>query len=239
MGKRGKKTKTAKKIKIVKPLSVSTKKSIIPKCPKKEEDFSPRSMRNKKVIKYVDDDEEFRPRSVCVSPKKIKDFIYGTRQIKTRTQSKKINNNLLKKNKKNNKGKINKKNNKGKKKNKINNRNNKKQKKEENEEIEFEEIDIIESDDSKKNKKDNNDLFNKEMIKDLKPFMSQTINDSIKILNEEQKKFFEDIKNEQQLFFVKINESILNVLSLNSNNCNSVNNEIKKQKIVNSQNLSV
>ena len=236
MGKRGKKTKTAKTIKIVKPSSVRTKKSVIQKCPKKEEDFSPRSMRNKKVIKYVDDDEEFRPRSVCVSPKKIKDFINETSQIKNRTQSKKINNNLIKKNNKNNKGKINKKNNKGKKKN---NRNNKKQKKEENEEIVFEEIDIIESDDSKKNKKDNNDLFNKEMIKDLKPFMSQTINDSIKILNEEQKKFFEDIKNEQQLFFVKINESILNLLSLNSNNCNSVNNEIKKEKIVNSQNLSV
>ena len=73
------------------------------------------------------------------------------------------------------------------------------------------------------------------MNRDLKEFIFKTINDSMKILSEEQKKFFEDIKNGQEQFFVKTNESILNVLSLNSNNNNSVNNEIKKEKIPNSQ----
>jgi hypothetical protein len=73
------------------------------------------------------------------------------------------------------------------------------------------------------------------MNRDLKEFIFKTINDSIKILNEEQKKFFEDIKNGQEQFFVKTNESILNVLSLHSNTNNSISNEIKKEKLVNNQ----
>ena len=231
MAKRGKKGSTTKKNTIVKPLSVRSKNSEISKSSKKDENFSPRSMRNRKIPKY----DDFRPRSVCCSPKRINNLIKETNQIKTRTQTKKCKNILIRKNKNNNKGKNNIKNNKGKNKNKIKNRNNNKQKKEENEEIEFEEIDIIETDEKSKNNKDNNDLFSKEMIKDLKIYLSQTINDSLKNLTEEQKKFFEEIRNEQQQFFVKTNESILNVLSLHSNTNNSISNEIKKEKLVNNQ----
>ena len=219
MAKRGKKGSTTKKNTIVKPLSVRSKNSEISKSSKKDENFSPRSMRNRKIPKY----DDFRPRSVCCSPKRINNLIKECKNI------------LIRKNKNNNKGKNNIKNNKGKNKNKIKNRNNNKQKKEENEEIEFEEIDIIETDEKSKNNKDNNDLFSKEMMKDLKIYLSQTINDSLKILTEEQKKFFEEIRNEQQQFFVKTNESILNVLSLHSNTNNSISNEIKKEKLVNNQ----
>lgn len=235
MAKRGKKQATTKKNIISKPLSVKSKKSIKSKSPQKDEEYSPRSMRNTKVIKLND----YKPRSVCSSPKKITNYINEVSQIKinTRTQSKKKKvKSSIKINETINKGKKSKNNNKGKNK-KQNNRNNKKQK-EDNEKIIFENIDIIETDDSKESnckKKEINDLFSKEMNRDLKEFIFKTINDSIKILSEEQKKFFEDIKNGQEQFFVKTNESILNVLSLNSNNNNSVNNEIKKEKIPNSQ----